>query len=69
MEKNLVSIGVYIFIVSIILGLYASQRNCLFRLFTRGEMNFWTGVEILAGFGVLIGLIVALMGLAKKKSL
>lgn len=67
MKKNLVSVGFGIFIVSVILGLYASQRNCLIALFTRGEMNFWTGIEILAGFCALIGLVIFLIGLAKKK--
>ncbi|PJA83192.1 MAG: hypothetical protein CO146_01615 [Candidatus Nealsonbacteria bacterium CG_4_9_14_3_um_filter_37_29] len=67
MKKNLVSIDLGIIIVSAILGLYASQRNCLFRFFTEGEMNFWTGIEILAGFGVLIGLVIFLTGRAKKK--
>lgn len=66
MKKNLVSIGLGIFIVSAILGLYASQRNCLIAFFTRGEMNFWTGIEILAGFFALIGLVIFLIGLAKK---
>ena len=67
MKKNLVSIGLGIFIVSGVLGIYASGRNCLFRFFTEGEMNFWTGIEILAGFLVLIGVIIFLIGLAKKK--
>ena len=66
MRKNLVFIGLSVLIASAILGLYASQRNCLFAFFTRGEMNFWTGIELLAGGGVLIGLVIFLIGRTKK---
>ena len=48
------------------LGLYASQRDCLIALITRGYMSFWTGVEILARFTALAGLISALVGLKEK---
>lgn len=67
MKKNLVSIGIGISVVSGVLGIYASGRNCLFRFFTEGEMNFWTGIELVAGFGLLIGLAIFLIGRAKKK--
>ena len=66
MKKSLVSIGLVILIASAILGFYASQRNCLIAFFTRGEMNFWTSIEILAGGGLLVGLIIFLIGRAKK---
>ncbi|MDI6591944.1 MAG: hypothetical protein QME61_03365 [Patescibacteria group bacterium] len=59
-------LGTILFIIGVGLGIYASGRNCLIRLFTQGEMNFWTGIEILAGIIALVGLIIILMPSGKR---
>ena len=67
MRKNLVLVGFALFIIGVALGFYASQRNCLIAFITSRYMSFWTSIEILAGFIALAGLIIALVGLIKKK--
>jgi hypothetical protein len=67
MRKSLIIVGFILFIVGVVLGFYASQRNCLIGFITRGYMNFWTAMEILGGIIALAGIIVALIVLIKKK--
>lgn len=59
-------LGIILFLIGIFLGFYASGRNCLFALITRGEMNFWTGIEILAGVIALLGVILILLDFRKR---
>lgn len=66
MRKSLIIVGFTLFIVGVVLGFYASQRNCLIAFITRGYMNFWTAMEILGGLIALAGIIIALIGLVKK---
>jgi len=65
-RKSLVLFGLVLFIVGVVLGFYASQRNCLIGFITRGYMTFWTAMEILGGLIALAGIIIALIGLIKK---
>lgn len=65
-RKSLVLFGLVLFIVGVVFGFYASQRNCLLGFITRGYMNFWTAMEILGGLIALAGIIIALIGLIKK---
>lgn len=67
MQKTLVICGLILAVFGIVLGLYASQRNCLIAFMTRGEMNFWTVVEILGGLTVLAGIVTMVIGFIKKK--
>jgi len=55
MRKNLV-----------LLGFYASQRNCLIAFVTSGYMSFWTTIEILGGIVALAGVIMVIVALIKK---
>ena len=66
MRKGFVLVGFILFITGGALGFYASQRNCLFAFLTSGYMSFWTGIEILAGFTALAGLIIALVGSIRR---
>jgi hypothetical protein len=66
LRKSLVLFGLVLFIVGVVLGFSASQRNCLIGFITRGYMNFWTAMEILGGLIALAGIIIALIGLIKK---
>ena len=66
MRKSLILFGLALFIVGAILGFYASQRNCLIAFITRGDMNFWTAMEILGGLVALAGIIIALIEFIKK---
>lgn len=66
MRKRLVVFGFVLFIVGAVLGLYASQRNCLIAFVTRGYTSLWTAVEILGGLMALAGIIIALIGSIKK---
>jgi len=65
-RKSLILFGLALFIVGAILGFYASQRNCLIAFITRGDMNFWTTMEILGGLIALAGIITALIEFIKK---
>ena len=67
MKKGLVLTGFILFIIGVALGFFASQRNCLIAFLTTGYMSFWTGVEILAGFTALVGLVIALLGFLRKR--
>ena len=58
--------GFVLFIIGVVLGFYASQRNCLIAFITRGYMSFWTAVEILGGLIALAGIIITLVGFLKK---
>jgi len=66
MRKSLILLGFVLFIVGVVLGFCASQRNCLIDFITRGYMNFWTAMEILGGLIALAGIIITLIGLIKK---
>ena len=66
MRKGFVLVGFVLFIIGAALGLYASQRNCLIAFLTSGYMSFWTGIEILAGFTALAGLVIALGGFIRR---
>jgi len=66
MRKRLVLLGFTLFVIGVVLGLYASQRNCLIAFITSGYMSFWTAIEILAGLIALAGLIIALLSFIKK---
>lgn len=66
MRKNLIIIGFILFVVGVVVGLYASERNCLIAFVTRGYMSFWTAIEILGGLVVLAGILIALIGFVKK---
>jgi uncharacterized membrane protein len=66
MRKSLVLVGLVLLIVGVVLGFYASQRNCLIAFITRGHMSFWTTMEILGGFIALAGIAIALIGFIKK---
>ena len=66
MRKRLILLGLALFIVGTVLGFYASQRNCLIAFITRGDMNFWTAMEILGGLVALAGIIIALIEFVKK---
>jgi hypothetical protein len=65
-RKSLI-LGLIFFVLGVTLGFYASQRNCLIAFITSGYMNFWTAIELLSGLIALIGTIIALMGLIRKK--
>lgn len=58
--------GFVLFVTGVVLGLYASERNCLIAFITSGHMNFWTAAEILGGLMALAGAIVVLIGFVKK---
>jgi len=66
LNKSLVLVGFVLFVVGIVLGFYASQRNCLIAFITSGYMSFWTVIEIISGIIALVGIIIALMGLLKR---
>ncbi|MDH5782241.1 MAG: hypothetical protein OEZ35_01050 [Candidatus Bathyarchaeota archaeon] len=66
MRKSLIFFGLALFIVGVVLVFYASQRNCLIAFITRGDMNFWTAMEILGGLVALAGIIIALIEFVKK---
>jgi len=66
LRKGLIVIGFVLFAVGIVLGFYASQRNCLIAFLTSGYMSFWTAMELLGGLLALIGIIIALIGITKK---
>jgi hypothetical protein len=66
MRKSLVLLGVFLFVVGIALGFYASQRNCLVAFVTSGYMSFWTAIEILGGIVALAGVILVIVGFIKK---
>ncbi len=66
MRKSLIIVGFILFIVGVVLGFYASQRNCLIGFITRGYMSFWTVIEILGGIIALAGIIITLIGFVKK---
>lgn len=68
MRKGLIFFGFSLFIVGVVVGFYASQRNCLIVFLTTGYMSFWTAIEIVGGFIVLAGLIIALIGFIKKRN-
>lgn len=66
MRKNLILFSLVLFVLGVVLGLYASERNCLIAFITSGYMSFWTAIEILGGLMALAGLIIALVGFIKK---
>ena len=66
MRKSLILFGLALFIVGAVLGFYGSQRNCLIAFITRGDMNFWTAMEILGGLVALAGITIALIEFIKK---
>lgn len=66
MRKSLILLGLALFVFGIILGFYASQRNCLIAFITEGRINFWTAMEIVGGFAALLGLLILLAGFVKK---
>ena len=66
MRRGLVLVGFALFIIGIAVGFYASQRNCLIAFLTEGYISFWTGIELLAGFTALAGLIIALVSFIKR---
>ena len=66
MRKSLVLFGFVLFIVGVVLGFYASERNCLIAFITEGYMSFWTAIEVLGGLIALAGIIIALIGLIKR---
>lgn len=66
MRKKLIVFGFILFIAGIVLGFYASQRNCLIAFITRGYMSFWTAIEIIGGIIVLAGIIIAFIGFIMK---
>lgn len=66
MRKKLIVFGFILFIAGIVLGFYASQRNCLIVFITRGYMSFWTAIEIIGGIIVLAGIIIAFVGFVMK---
>ena len=66
MSRRLAVFGFVLFVLGAVLGLYASQRNCLIAFITRGHVSFWTAVETLGGVIALVGIIIALIGFIKK---
>ncbi len=66
MRTRLVLCGSVLLVIGLVLGLYASERNCLIAFITSGYMSFWTAVEILAGLIALAGIIIASIGATKK---
>jgi len=66
LRKSLVLVGFVLFVVGVVLGFYASQRNCLVAFITSGYMSFWTAIEILGGLIALAGIIITLIGFVKK---
>jgi len=62
----LVLVGFTVFVVGVVLGFYASQRNCLIAFITSGYTSFWTGMEIVGGLIALVGAIIVLVGFVKK---
>jgi len=66
MRKSLILFGFVLFIVGVVVGLYASQRNCLIAFITSGYMSFWTAIEILGGLIALAGIVIVLVGFIKK---
>ncbi|NIQ07515.1 MAG: hypothetical protein GWO20_17870 [Candidatus Korarchaeota archaeon] len=67
MKKKLLLVGPFLFILSVAIGLYASRRNCLFGFLASGHLNFWTSIELLAGVGCLLGVILTLIGCVRAK--
>jgi len=41
MRGKMVLSGLILFIAGVVLGLYASERNCLIAFITNGYMSFW----------------------------
>ena len=66
MRRSLIFFSLALFIVGAVFDFYASQRNCLIAFITRGDMNFWTDMEILGGLVALAGIIIALIEFIKK---
>jgi hypothetical protein len=66
MRRGLVLAGFSLSVISIAVGFYASQRNCLIGFLTEGYMSFWTGIELLGGLTALAGLIIALVSFIKR---
>jgi len=66
LRKSLVLVGFVLFVVGVVLGFYASQRNCLIAFIASGYMSFWTAIEIISGIIALVGIIIALIGLLKR---
>ena len=62
----MVLVGSVLFVIGVVLGFYASQRNCLIAFLANGYMSFWTAIELLGGLIALAGIVIALIGLAKK---
>ena len=65
LRKSLVPVGFVLFVVGVVLGFYASHRNCLIAFITTGYMSFWTAMEILGGLIALAGVIIVLVGFVK----
>jgi hypothetical protein len=42
MRRSLVLFGSVLFVAGLVLGFYASERNCLIAFVTKGYINFWT---------------------------
>jgi len=66
MKRSLALFGSVLFVAGLVLGFYASQRNCLIAFVTKGYINFWTAIEILGGLAALVGIIIAIIGLLRK---
>jgi hypothetical protein len=66
MRRSLVLFGSVLFVAGLVLGFYASERNCLIAFVTKGYINFWTAIEILGGLAALVGIITAIIGLLRK---
>jgi hypothetical protein len=67
MRKSLILLGSAVFVAGVVLGFYASERNCLIAFVTAGHMNFWTAIEILGGLMASVGIIIAIIGLILRK--
>lgn len=67
MRKRFALFGSVLFVTGLVLGFYASERNCLIAFITAGRMNFWTAIEILGGLMALAGVIITLIGLIIKR--
>jgi len=65
-RRSLALFGSILFVAGLVLGFYASERNCLIAFITKGYINFWTAIEILGGLAALVGIIIAIIGLLRK---
>jgi hypothetical protein len=66
MRRYLFLLGAALITAGIFIFLYASGRNCIIALLTRGWLTFWTAIEVMGGTIVITGLFIAVFGIIKN---